>query len=325
MIRLGIDAMSGDAGSAPIVEACQTFAKNHGDVELVVVGKEEELVALNDFSNVRVVDARDLITMEDGLLAIRRKKESSMVKTLNLARNNEVDAVLSCGSTAAYYAAAMMFVKRFPTIEKPCLMAVIPTMNGNGTCMLDVGANAENTAAELRDFGIMGSFYAKYVRHIDNPKVALLNNGSEGHKGNEVHRDAYQLLKDVEAINFVGNIEGQSILTGDYDVIVTDGFTGNIALKTIEGEAKLLMKAIKDAMMSSLKGKIGALLAKDSLYSLKERFDYKSVGGALMMGFEQAVIKAHGRSDAKAFNSAMELALTMVKEEVTTKMKEGLS
>jgi glycerol-3-phosphate acyltransferase PlsX len=190
--------------------------------------------------------------------------------------------------------------------------------------MLDVGANAENFPEHLEDFAVMGSIYAKEVKGKLNPTVALLNIGTEEKKGNEVHQQTYKLLKDNDKIHFVGNIEGRDILNGDVDVIVTDGFSGNIALKSIEGTASVLMKCIKESMMSSLKGKLGALLAKDSLYSLKDRFDYKSVGGALMVGFEKAVVKAHGASDEKAFENAMELALKMVEQDVVNKMKEGL-
>lgn len=191
--------------------------------------------------------------------------------------------------------------------------------------MLDVGANAENTPDQLKEFAIMGSLYAKNIRGIAQPKVALLNIGSESKKGDEVHQKAYQLLENEEKIHFVGNIEGRDMLLGEIDVIVTDGFSGNIALKTCEGAASLVMKMVKESMMSSLKGKIGALFAKSSLYALKDQFDYKSVGGALMIGFEKAVVKAHGASDAKAFMNAIELAYQMVRQDVVAQMKEGLN
>lgn len=322
-MKLAIDAMSGDLGCAPVIEACEGFAKDHKDVELFVTGKKEELEALRVFDNITIVDARDVVKMTDSPLGVRRQKESSMVKALMMARNNEVDGVVSCGSTGAFYTGAMLFVKRIAGVEKSCLMATLPTINKRGTCLLDVGANSENTAEQLKQFGLMGSLYSELVRGVNKPKVALLNIGAEDHKGDEMHQEAYKLLKD-SSLNFVGNIEGRELLDGDVDVVVTDGFSGNIALKSMEGTALTVMKIVKNGLLSSTLSKIGALLAKGSLKSSLSEFDYKSVGGALMMGFTKAIVKAHGGSDAKAFRSAMELAYTMVENDVVEKMKEGL-
>ena len=211
-MKLAIDAMSGDLGSSIVVEACQSFLNKNKTDELYVVGKIEELEALKDYPQVTLIDAREIFEMTENILAIRRKKESSLVKAMMLARNNEVDAVLSCGNTGAYYACAMLFLKRIKGIEKSCLMATIPTLNDKGVCMLDVGANAENTVDQLVQFAIMGNVYAKNVRHIQKPKVALLNIGSEEHKGDEIHKETYQSLSTLEQIDFVGNIEGKEIL-----------------------------------------------------------------------------------------------------------------
>lgn len=307
-MKLAIDAMSGDLGSHEVVEACKMFVKDHGDVTLYVVGKQEELEELKDLANVEIVDAREVVKMTDSPLGVRRQKESSMVKALMMARKDEVDGVVSCGSTGAFFTGAMLFVKRLEGVERSCLMAVLPTFNGKGSCLLDVGANAENTAEQLRQFAIMGSVYAKYVRHISTPSVRLLNIGAEDHKGDQVHQDAYKLLKEEKAIHFDGNIEGRELLDGNCDVIVSDGFAGNIALKSMEGTALGLMKVMKKAMLGSTKSKLGALLIKDNLKKELSAFDYKSVGGALMMGFSKAIVKAHGGSDARAVRSAMELA-----------------
>lgn len=323
-MKLGIDAMSGDLGSEIVVEACLSFLEKNKTDELYVVGKIEELQALNNHPQVVLIDAREILEMTENILAIRRKKESSMVKTMMLARKNEVDAVLSCGNTGAYYACAMLFLKRIEGIEKSCLMAMLPTYKGDNVAMLDVGANSENTASQLVSFAVMGSVYARNVRKIENPKVALLNIGSEHHKGDEVHQETYKLLENMKEINFVGNIEGKEILDGDVDVIVTDGFTGNVALKTTEGVAKVLVKSLKESLMSSTRTKVGALMAKPGLKQLMKKFDTKAAGGALMMGFEKPVIKAHGSSDAIAFENAINLALEMVSSNVVEKMKEGL-
>ena len=323
-MKLGIDAMSGDLGSEIVVEACLSFLEKNKTDELYVVGKIEELQALNNHPQVVLIDAREILEMTENILAIRRKKESSMVKTMMLARKNEVDAVLSCGNTGAYYACAMLFLKRIEGIEKSCLMAMLPTYKGDNVAMLDVGANSENTASQLASFAVMGSVYARNVRKIENPKVALLNIGSEHHKGDEVHQETYKLLENMKEINFVGNIEGKEILDGDIDVIVTDGFTGNVALKTTEGVAKVLVKSLKESLMSSTRTKVGALMAKPGLKQLMKKFDTKAAGGALMMGFEKPVIKAHGSSDAIAFENAINLAFEMVSSNVVEKMKEGL-
>lgn len=324
MYKLSIDAMSGDLGSSIVVEACEMFLQKHSDVQLYVTGKKEELEKLNKYTQVEIIDARDVVDMNAGIMSVRRKKESSMVKAVCLANDGVVDGVVSCGSTGAFYTSAMLFLKRIEGIEKSCLMAMLPTYNRKGVAMLDVGANAENTPEQLKDFAIMGNVYAKNIRGIENPKIALLNIGTESKKGDEVHRETYQLLENESSLQFVGNIEGREMLVGDVDVIVTDGFSGNIALKTCEGASSLLMKMVKESMLSSLRGKIGALFVKPSLYKLKEQFDYKSVGGALMMGFEKAVVKAHGASDAMAFMNAMELAYRMVQLDVVSQMKEGL-
>lgn len=323
-MKLGIDAMSGDLGSTIVVEACLSFLSKNKTDELYVVGKKEELTALESYSQVTLIDAQEVLEMTENILAIRRKKESSMVKTMLLAKKGEVDAVLSCGNTGAYYASAMLFLKRLEGIEKSCLMAMFPTYNDRGVALLDVGANSENTAEQLKSFAIMGSVYAKNVRKINNPKVALLNIGSEHHKGDEIHQETYKMLESLQEINFIGNIEGKEILDGDVDVIVTDGFTGNVALKTIEGVAKVLMKSLKDGFMSSSRTKIGAVIAKPALKQLMTKFDIKAAGGALMMGFVKPVIKAHGSSDAIAFENAMNLAFAMISSNVVEKMKEGL-
>ena len=323
-MKLGIDAMSGDLGSEIVVEACLSFLEKNKTDELYVVGKIEELQALNNHPQVVLIDAREILEMTENILAIRRKKESSMVKTMMLARKNEVDAVLSCGNTGAYYACAMLFLKRIEGIEKSCLMAMLPTYKGDNVAMLDVGANSENTASQLVSFAVMGSVYARNVRKIENPKVALLNIGSDHHKGDEVHQETYKLLENMKEINFVGNIEGKEILDGDVDVIVTDGFTGNVALKTTEGVAKVLVKSLKESLMSSTRTKVGALMAKPGLKQLMKKFDTKAAGGALMIELEKPVIKAHGSSDAIAFENAINLAFEMVSSNVVEKMKEGL-
>ncbi len=323
-MKLAIDAMSGDLGSPIVVEACLSFLSKNKNVELHVAGKPEELVALKDHPMVTIVEASEVLDMNESIMAIRRKKDSSMVASMMMARRNEVDGVVSCGNTGAYYACAMLFVKRIQGVEKSALMVTMPTLDGNGVLMLDVGANATNTPEQLQSFGIMANIYAKNVLKIKQPRVGLLNIGTEHHKGDEVHVAAFGLLNETEDMNFIGNIEGKHAVTGEVDIIVTDGFSGNICLKTLEGTASVLMKAIKKSLMASLRGKIGGLIIKKPLGVLKHTFNPDTAGGALLIGFEKPIVKAHGGSNAIAFENAMHLVVKMIENDVVEKIKTGL-
>lgn len=325
MMKIAIDAMSGDLGSSIVVKAVKSFMKQFDDTELYVCGKQEELTELENLDNVKIIDSRDVISMNDSIMTIRRKKEASMYKAIHLCKDEVCEAVVSCGSTGGFYACAMFFLKRIEGVDKCGLLSTIPTKNGKGVCMCDMGANAENTASQLNDFAVMGTCYVEAVKGIKNPKVALLNIGAEEKKGNEMHIEAYQMLKNNPAINFVGNIEGREILEGEVDLIVTDGFSGNIALKTIEGSGKVMMEMLKEVLMSNTRSKIAAVLAKPALRVLKNKMDSNQVGGAFLAGFENTIIKAHGSSNEIAFENAMKMARTMVKEQSIQKMKAGLN
>ena len=324
MMKIAIDAMSGDLGSSIVVKAVQAFLKQFNDTELYVCGKKEELTELEGLDHVQIIDSRDVISMNDSIMTIRRKKEASMYKAVNLCKEEVCEAVVSAGSTGGFYASAMFFLKRIEGVDKCGLLSTIPTKNGKGVCMCDMGANAENTASQLNDFAVMGTCFLEAVKGVKNPKVALLNIGAEEKKGNEMHIEAYQLLKANPNINFVGNIEGREILEGEVDLIVTDGFSGNIALKTIEGSGKVMMEMLKEVLMSNTRSKIAAMLAKPALRILKNKMDSNQVGGAFMAGFEKPIIKAHGSSNEVAFENAMKMARSMVKENSIEKMKAGL-
>lgn len=324
-MKLAIDAMSGDKGSGIVVDALVEHLKKDNTNQFVVVGKIEELDRLKNYENVEILDARSVLTMEESIMAIRRNKEASLVKAITLAKEDKVDAVLSCGNTGIYYACAMLFLKRLAGVEKSCLMANLPTINNKGVLMLDVGANASNTPSQLVSFAVMANVYAQNVLKIANPKIGLLNIGTESKKGDELHQQTYELLTGSNNLNFAGNVEGTDILQGEVDIVVTDGFTGNVALKTIEGTAKVLMMALKDTFKSSWKSKLGALLAKSGLYRLKTQFGADAAGGALMMGFVKPVIKAHGSSNSESVLKAIELAIAMADEKVVEKLEEGLN
>lgn len=323
-MKLAIDAMSGDLGSAVVVDACLSFLKKNNQVELHVVGKLDELEALKNHPKVTLVEANEILEMTENILAIRRKKDSSMVRSMMLAKNGEVDGVVSSGNTGAFYASAMLFVKRIAGVEKSCLMARLPTLDGKGILMLDVGANSENTPEQLVSFAIMGNVYAKNVLGIDKPRVGLLNIGSEEHKGDDVHKQTHHLLEQREDLHFIGNIESKYILDGDVDIVVTDGFTGNVCMKAYEGASAVLMRGLKENMMETFVSKIGAVFSKGALRKLKHTFDADTAGGALLIGFDKPIVKAHGASNAVAFENAIILTASMVENDVANKIKVGL-
>jgi glycerol-3-phosphate acyltransferase PlsX len=224
-----------------------------------------------------------------------------MVLATKAVKDGQADAVLSAGNTGALLAAGVFVVGRIKHIDRPGLMSTLPTMDGKGFDMMDLGANAENTAHHLYQYGILGSFYAQHVRGVKQPRVGLLNNGTEDTKGTPVHQEAYKLLAEDKSINFIGNVEARELLNSVADVVVTDGFTGNAVLKTIEGTAKSIVGQLTGSIKNGgLRAKIGGLLVKPTLKKALGAMDYKTAGGAVLLGLKAPVIKAHGSSDAKS-------------------------
>lgn len=245
MIKLAIDAMGSDKGSQIAIQASLSFIRDY-NVELYVYGNEEELKPLEGKERIHIVKTTQVMEMTDGALASRRKKDSSMVRAIEDLKAHKVDGVVSCGSTGALLSSSTLLLGTLEQIERPAIVTVLPTSNKQGVVLLDIGANATNTAAQLEKFAILGKAYAKGVRQIENPRVALLNIGSEAKKGDELRKETYQLLEANSNINFVGNVEGKDVLNSDVDVIVCDGFTGNVMLKTIEGASVFMMKSLKE-------------------------------------------------------------------------------
>ncbi len=231
--------------------------------------------------------------------------------------------MMSAGNTGALLAAGLFVVGRIKGVDRPGLMSTLPTRDGKGFDMLDLGANAENTPAHLLQYAILGSFYAKNVRGIAKPRVGLLNNGTEATKGDSLHKEAYDLLTQEASIHFVGNVEARDLMNGVADVVVTDGFTGNAVLKAIEGTAINLMGSLKSAIKSGgFKAKIGALFLKDSLYQLKDTMDYSSAGGAVLFGLKAPVVKSHGSSDERAIYYTIKQIRTMLETDVVNQLVE---
>ncbi|MGQ7563808.1 phosphate acyltransferase PlsX [Streptococcus suis] len=303
MKRIAIDAMGGDHAPQAVIEGVNQALKEFSDIEIQLYGDEAKIKPyLTASERVTIIHTDEKINSDDEpVRAIRRKKNSSMVLATQAVKDGQADAVLSAGNTGALLAAGVFVVGRIKNIDRPGLMSTLPTMDGKGFDMMDLGANAENTAHHLYQYGIMGSFYAEHVRGVKHPRVALLNNGTEETKGTPVHQEAFALLSQEPSINFIGNVEARELLNGVADVVVTDGFTGNAVLKTVEGTAKSIVGQLTGAIKSgSFLAKIGGLLLKPTLKKALGALDYKTAGGAVLLGLKAPVIKAHGSSDATA-------------------------
>ena len=286
MKKIAIDAMGGDNAPKAIVEGVNRALAEFSDIEIQLYGDEAKIKEyLTATERVSVVHTDEKINSDDEpAKAIRRKKKASMVLGAQAVKEGTADAVISAGNTGALLAAGLFVVGRIKGIDRPGLMSTLPTLDGKGYDMLDLGANAENTPKHLHQYAILGSFYAKNVRGIDKPRVGLLNNGTEATKGDPLHKETYALLAEDDSLNFVGNVEARDLMNGVADVVVSDGFTGNAVLKTMEGTALNIMGSLKSSIKSGgWNAKLGALLLKDSLYSLKDTMDYSSAGGAVLL------------------------------------------
>ncbi|WP_074034800.1 phosphate acyltransferase PlsX [Exiguobacterium sp. AT1b] len=325
-MKLAIDAMGGDHAPKAIVEGVKRFVEQYPNepMELFLVGDEVKIASYGlDDSRVTVVPASEIITGEDEpVRAVRRKKDSSLVVAANLVKEGKADALVSAGNTGALMAASLFVIGRIPGIERPALSPTFPTYTGSGVVVLDVGANPDAKAEHLVDYAIMGSLYAEHVRGINSPRVALLNIGTEAGKGNALTKEAFPLLEQAP-VHFVGNVEAREAMSGDVDVIVTEGFAGNILLKGVEGSSAMLMKMMKEQFTSNLVSKLAALILKPKLRRLKETLDYREHGGAGLFGINAPVIKAHGSSDALAIASALKQAKIMVDHDVVDKIKRA--
>ncbi|KQL54666.1 phosphate acyltransferase [Heyndrickxia shackletonii] len=325
-MKIAIDAMGGDHAPKEIVLGVNKAIQEFKDVEILLYGVESQINQyLQADPRVQVIHTDEVITGSDEpVKAVRRKKNASMVLMAQAVANGEADACISAGNTGALMASGLFIVGRIEGIERPALAPTLPTIDGKGFVMLDLGANAEAKPEHLVQYAIMGSIYANKVRGINNPRVGLLNIGTEEKKGNELTKKAFELLKEVD-INFVGNIESRDLLNGPADVVVTDGFTGNMVLKSIEGTASSVFSLLKKTLTSSFKSKIAALLVKSDLLELKNMMDYSEYGGAGLFGIKAPVIKAHGSSNANALYNAVRQAREMVQHDVTKTIKDFIN
>lgn len=322
-MKIAVDAMGGDNGSSVVIEAIKQFKKDYPDDELIVFGKKEELEDLSSIC--RVVDAPDIVPMEAGALEVIRMKNSSMCKAISTMKEEGFDAIVSMGSTGGFLSAATLILKTIPGVKRSALVTAFPTkIKGKKVVVLDVGANNENSPEELVQFAYMGKAYNEALFDIKEPKTYILSNGAEAHKGSPLVKEAHKLLLENNFPGFMGNMEARDVLNGDADILVADGFSGNVLLKGMEGVAKMFGNMIKSAFKKNLWTKLGYLHVKGGFDNISETMDYKSTGGAMLLGINGVVVKAHGNSDAYSFKNALRVAHQMVSYNVVNKIKESL-
>ncbi|NSL51219.1 phosphate acyltransferase PlsX [Calidifontibacillus erzurumensis] len=324
-MKIAIDAMGGDHAPEQIVKGVMKAVQAFPDLQFILVGNEQEITKyLTTTKNISIIHTDEVIEAEDEpVRAVRRKKSASMVLMANEVKERRADACISAGNTGALMAAGLFIVGRIEGIDRPALSPTMPTIDGRGFVFLDVGANADARPEHLLQYAIMGSIYAEKVRKVNNPKVGLLNVGAEEKKGNDLTKQAFLLLKEAP-INFIGNVEARDLMNGVADVVVTDGFSGNIALKSMEGTALAILSMLKSELTSSLKSKLATAIIKPQLRNLKLKLDYSEYGGAGLFGLKAPVIKAHGSSDSNAIFHAIRQAKEMVEKQVITTIESTI-
>ncbi|MCQ2796626.1 MAG: phosphate acyltransferase PlsX [Bacilli bacterium] len=321
-MKIVVDMLGGDLGIAATYSGLEAFIASHPDVEIYAVGTAN---VLNSLKNVKVIDANQNVKMDAHAMELLHDKESSMAKAFETLNKENADAIVSCGGTGALLTFASIKVKKLDNVLRPALVSPIPTLKeGKKTLLLDLGANNENKVEELVSFAKMAKVYYEAVYGKD-PSIALLSNGTEEGKGSPLIQETHKVLKEAKLEGFVGNIESSELLKGNIDIVVTDGFTGNIALKAIEGTGNVVKFLLKDMFKKSLKNKLAYLLVKKDLKKKLTMLSSKPLGGAMFIGLKKVVVKAHGNSDAIAFKNALETAYRSVKGDLVGKISEGAS
>ena len=331
-MKLIIDCFGGDKSPSANVEGAVLALKAHDDLSLILTGDEEAIKAElskheYDGERIEIVHAPEVITGEDKPTdAIRLKRESSMIKAVSMLRKEpDIAGLVSIGATGSLIAAATLRLGRIRGIRRPAFCPILPTMDGGIVGICDSGANVDITAEMLLQQAILGSAYLKNVYGITSPRVALLNIGVESEKGDDLRKTAYPMLKECESINFVGNMESRDLLSGSYDLVVCDGFSGNVLVKTTEGTALELLKKLKKDIYSKTIYKIGALLMKKMFIEEKEFMNYHNYGGSVLLGCEKTVVKGHGSSDAKAVSICIDQAYKMSAGSMNREIEAALS
>ncbi|MEQ8198265.1 MAG: phosphate acyltransferase PlsX [Clostridiaceae bacterium] len=324
-MKFVMDGMGGDNAPEAVIKGAVEALKIYSDVEIYITGPEVKLLQElenydYDKSRIKIIDAAEVISLnEHPVMALRKKKNSSLVKALNLVKSGECDGIISAGSTGAFLAGCTLIIGRIEGIERPVLAPILPGEKGN-FMIVDAGANVDCKPHFLTQFALMGKIYYKNVLGAENPSIGLINVGTEEEKGNELTKASYPLLK-ASGMNFVGNVEPREVPKGEVNVLVCDGFAGNTLLKTYEGTASTLMKMLKNEICNSLLGKIGAVFLIPVFKKLKKKFDYTEVGGAPFLGVQGICIKAHGSSDANAFKNAIRQGKIFYENDILSKIK----
>ncbi|SFV90118.1 Phosphate:acyl-ACP acyltransferase PlsX [hydrothermal vent metagenome] len=326
MIKIAIDAMGGDFGPEPIIEGVVMALEEQQFLPILVGDKEEILSLLPQYyaNKVEIVESSDVIDMADQATNALKRKDSSIYKAVELVRNKEADAIVSAGHSGATMTLATLRIGRLPHISKPALATLMPSLGKNKTLVLDVGAVTDCTPQNLYEFGAMGEAYVEKTLNIKNPRVGLLSNGSEETKGNALAKEAFKLLQNLRG--FVGNVEGKDIFNGNVDVVVCDGFTGNILLKTSEGVVTTVFALMKQYIRKSLPAKIGALMMRKKVFvNMKKEVDKDEYGGAPLLGVNGCTIISHGASNAKAIKNAIFQAIKYTESGVNSEIEALLT
>ncbi|MBI3651235.1 MAG: phosphate acyltransferase PlsX [Acidobacteria bacterium] len=336
-MKIAVDAMGGDFAPVSEVEGALEATRDL-DVGVILVGQTEKIQSELDKhrhtraqggaswpnSRIEIVDAQEVITMNDPVAnAVRRKRNSSIRVAAKLVRDGAAQALVSAGNTGAVMMTAKLVIGTLPKVDRPALAAVLPTLTGHGTVILDVGANAECKPKHLYEFAVMGALYSSVIVGVHKPRVGILSIGEEEAKGNDLTKEAFKLLKH-SPLNFIGNVEGRDMYTGQADVIVCDGFTGNVALKVSEGVFEFMMSLLKKELTSSLQTKAGAILSRPAFQKFKKRLDYAEYGGAPLLGINGVTVICHGRSTPKAIRNAIAVAREYCNGDISTKIEDHL-
>lgn len=322
-MRIAIDAMGGDHAPDVIVEGAMQAVDAFSDLEITLIGDEKRIQPqLTEHPCIHLLHTDETITAEEGpVKAIRRKKHAPVVLMMNEVKENRADACISAGNTGALVSAGLFGIGRMQGISRPGLAPTLPTMDGKGFLLLDVGANPDARADHLVQYAKMGAVYAENVRGIKQPRIGLLNVGTEDGKGNHLSQQAFKLLQE-ESFHFIGNVEARDLMDGVADVVVCDGFSGNLVLKSMEGTALSLFSLIKKELTANIFRKMAAAVIKPGMMNIKNRVDYSEYGGAALFGLTAPAVKAHGSSDGHAVFNAFKQARNMVQQHVITTIND---
>lgn len=325
MTNICVDVEGSDLGREELSLGCINFVKENKDTKLTVVGNKEKLgdIFKGYEDQIEVVHASDVLPMHIDVNKVLHSKESSMVKGIYLSKQDNIDAFVTAGSSGGFLLASTVLIQRLKGIKRPAFCGPFFTkVKGKKTVILDIGASNENSVEDLVSFAKLGRAYAQLILNIENPSLYILSNGAEEGKGIDVVVKTYDALKEMNFPNFKGNVEARDVLDGEHDVIITQGFDGNILLKSVEGTAKLMNDMIKQAFKKNFLTKLGYLLAKSGFKEMKETLDYKKAGGAMLLGLKKVCVKAHGNSDRESFYYALKVAKQMVDMKVIDKFKQ---